>query len=162
MRTDAQRAYRRRYYAENLVCERAARRYSARRQRAANSEHIRVRQRRWRALNPERTRGYDRKYYAADPAKAKARSQRWRNAHPDRLPTRGNRMGNAWSFAVKKRDKFTCQECGATNTYLHSHHILPWCDFPELRHRVFNGVTLCVPCHCAVDPCAARFQKKVL
>lgn len=53
----------------------------------------------------------------------------------------------AWSKAVKERDKFTCQECDQIGGKLHSHHIKPWADYPDLRLELSNGVTLCKECH---------------
>ena len=52
----------------------------------------------------------------------------------------------AWAKAVKVRDNFKCQECGAGGK-LHSHHIKRWSEFPELRYDLSNGITLCKPCH---------------
>jgi hypothetical protein len=51
-----------------------------------------------------------------------------------------------WRSAVLRRDGHACRQCGATNA-LHAHHIKPWASYPELRHSVENGVTLCDSCH---------------
>lgn len=53
----------------------------------------------------------------------------------------------AWARKVKERDKFTCQICCETNTYLHSHHCNSWDIFIEQRLDVGNGITLCAFCH---------------
>lgn len=49
-----------------------------------------------------------------------------------------------WRKEVKNRDGWKCKIvdikcCGK----LVSHHILPWLEFPELRYKVNNGITLC-------------------
>lgn len=51
----------------------------------------------------------------------------------------------AWASMVKLRDG-KCTECGSVYD-LHAHHIKPYKDYPELRHDVNNGVTLCGQCH---------------
>ena len=55
-----------------------------------------------------------------------------------------------WSAAVREADNYTCQQCGKRGGDLHAHHVLPWREFPRHRYDVWNGVTLCVPCHRAV------------
>lgn len=52
-----------------------------------------------------------------------------------------------WAKAVKVRDKFMCQVCGAKNTYLNSHHKNSWNAFEAQRFDVNNGATLCNHCH---------------
>jgi hypothetical protein len=51
-----------------------------------------------------------------------------------------------WRNAVYKRDGYKCVQCGST-TNLTGDHIKPWAFFPELRHDVANGRTLCYSCH---------------
>lgn len=58
--------------------------------------------------------------------------------------------------AVYKRDKYTCQDCGAKSqkgrpVVLNAHHIKPFSQFPELRFDLENIVTLCVECHKKTD-----------
>lgn len=52
-----------------------------------------------------------------------------------------------WRKAVYKRDRWTCQRCGARGVELHAHHIQMWSRFPDLRFEITNGRTLCWPCH---------------
>lgn len=52
-----------------------------------------------------------------------------------------------WRDAVFQRDNYTCQECGANNTYIEAHHIKPYRDYPELTMDPDNGITLCDRCH---------------
>lgn len=56
-----------------------------------------------------------------------------------------------WRIEVYKRDKFTCQICGAKNVYLNADHIKPFATYPELRFDINNGRTLCVECHRNTD-----------
>jgi len=51
-----------------------------------------------------------------------------------------------------ERDEFTCQDCGAVNgegkaIVLNAHHIMPYCDYPDLRLNLDNLITLCYDCH---------------
>lgn len=70
----------------------------------------------------------------------------WRGGNPTRDPERNQYRAKAWVKAVKERDKWTCQECGACEK-LHAHHIKRWKDYPDLRYDLNNGITLCHTCH---------------
>jgi hypothetical protein len=64
-----------------------------------------------------------------------------------------------WRRQVFKRDKFTCQECGRSKEVsgkLHADHIKPFAYFPELRHSVDNGRTLCEDCHKETETYGAK------
>ncbi len=62
-----------------------------------------------------------------------------------------SREYKAWRKAVFERDHYTCQRCGDNKGgNLRAHHIKPYSDFPELRHEVSNGITLCETCHIKV------------
>lgn len=52
-----------------------------------------------------------------------------------------------WRDNVFKRDNYTCQCCGKTNTYIEAHHLWNYADYPELRTNITNGITLCFDCH---------------
>jgi len=57
---------------------------------------------------------------------------------------RGGPLHKQWSKSVKERDKRKCRlannKCKGS---LESHHILSWKDYPELRYKINNGITLC-------------------
>lgn len=48
---------------------------------------------------------------------------------------------------VLLRDNHTCQDCGAKDVPLHTHHIKSWKEHPDLRFDPDNVVTLCADCH---------------
>lgn len=57
-----------------------------------------------------------------------------------------------WRRSVLDRDNHTCRKCGATKAnnneaHIQTHHIKPYAKYPELRHDVNNGITLCEKCH---------------
>lgn len=60
---------------------------------------------------------------------------------------RSSREYAAWRIVVFQRDDFTCRFCGVRGGKLHADHILPWSTYPQLRFRISNGRTLCIPCH---------------
>lgn len=51
-----------------------------------------------------------------------------------------------WRDKVFKRDKYTCQHCGKRGR-LNAHHIKSYKDYPKLRTKLSNGITLCKQCH---------------
>jgi len=75
-------------------------------------------------------------------------------------------IATKWNRDVKKRDNYTCQECGIRGGDLESHHIITVSYFlnilrdiygkekvfeKSLKHKLLwslrNGITLCLPCH---------------
>lgn len=52
-----------------------------------------------------------------------------------------------WRNKVLKRDYHTCQHCGETHAKIDAHHIKSYKDYPKLRYKVSNGLTLCRACH---------------
>lgn len=49
-----------------------------------------------------------------------------------------------WRMEVKKRDNFSCRIADNNcDGRLEVHHILRWSEFPELRYKINNGITLC-------------------
>lgn len=65
--------------------------------------------------------------------------------------------GAIWSFFVRLRDDFTCQDCGGKFDYmthkLDAHHIIPINKINDdkldisLVNRLSNGISLCTQCH---------------
>ena len=49
----------------------------------------------------------------------------------------------AWSFLVRARAEFQCEECGEGNIVLHAHHL----DGDDRNHTLENGQSLCEVCH---------------
>jgi len=52
-----------------------------------------------------------------------------------------------WRGEVFERDKYTCQECGASGVYLEPHHIITVKSDNNKVYDIKNGITLCRPCH---------------
>ncbi|MCK4686591.1 MAG: hypothetical protein KAT66_00515 [Candidatus Lokiarchaeota archaeon] len=52
-----------------------------------------------------------------------------------------------WREKVLKRDKFTCQKTKIEGGILCSHHIKNFAQYPKLRFKVSNGITLCKKMH---------------
>lgn len=69
---------------------------------------------------------------------------------------RGRFEYREWREAVFARDNWTCQDCGQIGHELHAHHIFSFADFPEYRFKIWNGTTLCLPCHAKIHPILRR------
>lgn len=52
-----------------------------------------------------------------------------------------------WQHAVFVRDSFKCTVCKQGKQELHAHHIKEAKNFPQLRFKVHNGITLCKADH---------------
>jgi len=53
-----------------------------------------------------------------------------------------------WADKVKERDNWTCQTCGFYDPRIvQADHIKSKSIFPELKHDINNGITLCPNCH---------------
>lgn len=50
-----------------------------------------------------------------------------------------------WTRLIKKRDG-ECVHCHSKEK-LEAHHLLPKIKFPQFATELWNGLTLCVPCH---------------
>ena len=75
------------------------------------------------------------------------RGKRPRTYHLTRRNKHGSTEDRDWRLAVFKRDSFTCVSCGQVGGRLQADHIRSYAAYPELRHELSNGRTLCVPCH---------------
>ena len=72
--------------------------------------------------------------------------------NPNREEMRKNLRNDAeylqWVIKVKKRDKGQCRlknkDCSGYNIV---HHIRDWKNYPELRYKLTNGITLCQAHH---------------
>ena len=69
----------------------------------------------------------------------------WKGGKRKRLGTRVEEK--EWRISVFQRDSFTCQVCGQVGGSLEAHHIKSYAYYPEFRHDINNGVTLCKECH---------------
>jgi hypothetical protein len=57
-----------------------------------------------------------------------------------------------WRNLVFSRDSFTCKLCDDSKGHnLQAHHIERFCDYPELRYEISNGITLCRSCHAKIS-----------
>lgn len=84
---------------------------------------------------------------AEPPWLAANRGKKPRVYHLTHRDKHGSAADREWRSAVFVRDDYTCQSCGARGGRLHAHHLKPYKEYPELRHVLSNGVTLCIPCH---------------
>ena len=66
-----------------------------------------------------------------------------------------------WRRRVFEHDHFTCRRCEKIGGYLNAHHILPFKKFVEFRTDLFNGITLCRPCHKLVHADMRHERSKV-
>lgn len=69
----------------------------------------------------------------------------------ERLQLVGLQEYKNWRTSVFKRDNYVCIGCKRIGGKLQAHHIKEWCNYPELRYKIGNGVTLCVECHRKTD-----------
>lgn len=59
-----------------------------------------------------------------------------------------SRRYKCWREKVYERDNYTCRACNDnTGGNLNAHHIKSYSDYPKLRYKVENGLTLCEDCH---------------
>lgn len=67
----------------------------------------------------------------------------------EHLKARGSKDYIDWRNAVYKRDGWKCQSCSVKcqKGNIVAHHIIEFCDSPELRYVVNNGMTMCRSCH---------------
>lgn len=66
---------------------------------------------------------------------------------PENKRLRGTSQFHTWREAVFARDNWTCQKTKIKGGRLHPHHIQNFCEYPELRFDVNNGITLSEKAH---------------
>lgn len=76
--------------------------------------------------------------YRHDLTEEERKFNRERNYLPDSM---------IWKQTIKYLDDYTCRKCKRKHGKLNSHHIHNWRDYPDLRNKIDNGVTLCESCH---------------
>jgi len=59
---------------------------------------------------------------------------------------------------ARERDGM-CMVCKEAKSKLHAHHIKPWKQYPNLRYKLNNLITLCISCHSAVRGKEKNFEK---
>lgn len=59
-----------------------------------------------------------------------------------------------WRRQVLAASDYTCSVCGTRGGKLHSHHVLPFAQFPIYRYEVKNGRAMCKPCQTEVHKVA--------
>ena len=64
-----------------------------------------------------------------------------------------------WRQKIFERDNWTCQLCEQRGGNLQADHIKPFAYFPELRHELSNGRTLCIDCHKKTDTYMGRAKR---
>lgn len=75
-------------------------------------------------------------------------SPNWKGGiSPLNAKTRITEEFQQWRKHVFDRDAYTCGFCGKTGGSLHADHIRPMSLYPEIKHDLSNGQTLCKPCH---------------
>lgn len=60
---------------------------------------------------------------------------------------RSSAQYTTWRTDVFERDNYTCQHCGQKGGTLNAHHKKSYADYPSLRVKLSNGITLCEECH---------------
>lgn len=71
----------------------------------------------------------------------------WQGGKTVKIRPRHTTKYKIWREQVFKRDNFTCQKCKKRGGKLEAHHIKSWKQYPKLRFKISNGLTLCFKCH---------------
>lgn len=79
------------------------------------------------------------------------RGSKPRTYHLSKRDKYGNAFDREWRVKVFERDDYICQECKIKGGKLQAHHIKSYREYPELRHDISNGQTLCIECHKKTD-----------
>ena len=91
-------------------------------------------------------------------------------SNPMRLRKRARRSTGykKWRYSVLERDSFTCRNCGIRGIKLIAHHILQFSKFRQFKFDLWNGLTVCEPCHKNIHntkltrPIQARLPAKIV
>jgi hypothetical protein len=76
------------------------------------------------------------------------KSHFWRGGITDlNQKIRNSAQSKEWRTAVFTRDGYKCVSCGQNGGKLCADHIKSFSLYPALRFDLFNGRTLCYPCH---------------
>jgi len=67
-----------------------------------------------------------------------------------------------WRTSVFERDNYTCQRCGDSGCILQAHHIESFAKHKSKRFDINNGITVCRPCHAAIDPYYNEVKPKIM
>ena len=66
---------------------------------------------------------------------------------PKNILLKASRRWREWRQKVFEYDNYTCWICEEEGGELHPHHLKKFSDYPRLRFKVSNGLTLCEFCH---------------
>ena len=98
-----------------------------------------------------------------------SKSPRWKGGITSlNKKLRASSMYQIWKHFVFLRDNFTCQNTNCPYCQnklggnLHSHHIKKFSDFPDLRFKLGNGITLCEKFHKSIRYKEEKFESMFL
>lgn len=91
------------------------------------------------------------------------RSHRWQGGKTNEtLIARSSYAYKDWRTEVFARDGYTCQMCGQRGGKLSAHHIKPFSTHRELMTEMWNGITLCWPCHTSIRHHEHEYEARFL
>ena len=65
-----------------------------------------------------------------------------------------------WTRKVYRYDNYTCWICEKRGGKLAVHHLKGWSEYPKLRYKISNGLTLCEFCHKTYTKFVKKARKK--
>jgi len=81
-------------------------------------------------------------------SKLGAKSHFWKGGlTPINKRLRGCSLFKKWREEVFERDNYICWICENKGGKLHPHHLKAFSEYPKLRFKISNGLTLCSFCH---------------
>ena len=96
-------------------------------------------------------------------AKTGERSSQWKGGiSPLNYEIRQSNEYNEWRNNVYQKDYWHCQICGkhCGNKDIIAHHIKSFSEYPNLRFKISNGITLCRNCHAKIHHHNGSFVSK--